>query len=48
VDQRGPGTLATELWAAQLGVQYIRTHDVRALSDALRLWRAIAETKRSE
>jgi dihydropteroate synthase type 2 len=43
VDQRGPGTLATELWAAQLGVQYIRTHDVRALADALCLWQAIAQ-----
>ena len=42
VDQRGAGTLATELWAAQHGVEYIRTHDVRALRDALTMWRAIA------
>lgn len=42
VDQRAAGTLATELWAAQQGVEYIRTHDVRALHDALRIWRAIA------
>ncbi|MBU0617851.1 MAG: dihydropteroate synthase, partial [Planctomycetes bacterium] len=30
VDQRGPGTLATEIWAVQHGAAYIRTHDVRA------------------
>jgi dihydropteroate synthase len=41
VEQRGAGTLATELWAAQQGVKYIRTHDVRALRDALVLWSAI-------
>jgi len=44
VDQRGAGTLATEIWAAERGVQYIRTHDVRALRDAMTLRRAIAET----
>jgi len=43
VEQRGAGTLATELWAAQHGVQFIRTHDVRALRDALTMWTAIAE-----
>lgn len=42
VQERGAGTLATELWAACRGVQYIRTHDPRALTDALRLWNAIA------
>jgi dihydropteroate synthase len=41
VDERGAGTLATELWAARLGVDYIRTHDVRALRDALCLWNAL-------
>ncbi len=40
--ERGAGTLATELWAAQHGAEYIRTHDVRALHDAWRLWRGIA------
>ena len=40
VDQRGAGTLAAELHAASHGVEYIRTHDVRALRDALAmLWR---------
>lgn len=43
VEQRGAGTLATELWAAQHGVQFIRTHDVRALRDALTMWTAITE-----
>jgi len=33
--ERGAGTLATEIWAALQGVEYIRTHDVRALCDAL-------------
>lgn len=41
VDQRSAGTLATELWAVLNGVEYIRTHDVRALHDALTMWRAI-------
>lgn len=43
VEQRAAGTLATELWAAAQGVEYIRTHDARALGDAWRLWRAIDE-----
>ncbi len=42
VDQRAAGTLATELWALAQGVDYIRTHDVRALHDAATLWNAIA------
>lgn len=33
--ERGAGTLATELWAALQGVEYIRTHDVRALRHGL-------------
>ncbi len=41
VAERGAGTLATELWAAQQGVAYIRTHDVRALRDALTMLAAI-------
>ena len=40
--ERGPGTLASELWAAQAGVAFIRTHEVRALADALAVWTAIA------
>jgi dihydropteroate synthase type 2 len=35
VDEAGPPTLAAELYAARHGVDWIRTHDVRALRDAL-------------
>ncbi len=41
VGERGPGTLATEIHSWRAGADYIRTHDVRALSDALRVLRAI-------
>lgn len=41
VAERGAGTLATELWAARAGADYIRTHDVRALRDGLRMTAAI-------
>lgn len=44
VDERGAGTLATELWCVQHGVQYIRTHDARALHDAVHLWQALADS----
>lgn len=35
-EARLPATLATELYAARQGVDWIRTHDVQALDDALR------------
>lgn len=38
-DERGAATLAAELFAIRRGVDWIRTHDVRALSDA----RAVTE-----
>ncbi len=41
-DQRGPATLASELWAALHGAAYIRTHDPGALRDVLRVWRLLA------
>ncbi len=41
VGQRWAGTLASELWAAAHGAAYLRTHDVRALRDALRVDAAI-------
>jgi dihydropteroate synthase type 2 len=41
VSQRAAGTLATEIWAAWHGAAYIRTHDVRALRDALSMLTAI-------
>jgi dihydropteroate synthase type 2 len=37
----GPATLAAELYAAAQRVDLIRTHDVRALSDALNVTRAL-------
>jgi dihydropteroate synthase len=43
VAARGPATLAAELWAARAGVPWVRTHDVRALRDALLVERTIAE-----
>lgn len=41
VDARGPATLAAELWAARQGIDWIRTHDVAALRDALAVVRAL-------
>ncbi|MDH4128788.1 MAG: dihydropteroate synthase [Spirochaetota bacterium] len=41
VSERASGTLATEIWSAQQGVDYIRTHDVKALYDALKMLEAI-------
>jgi len=42
VGERGAATLAAELFAAEAGADFIRTHDVRALLDALRVRQAIA------
>ena len=35
VDERGAASLAAELFAAEQGVDFIRTHDVAALRDGL-------------
>lgn len=35
--EAGAATLAAELWAAERGADYIRTHDVRALADAIKV-----------
>lgn len=35
VEERAAATLAAELWAARCGADHLRTHDVRALRDAL-------------
>ncbi|HEB53344.1 MAG TPA: dihydropteroate synthase [bacterium] len=48
VGQRGPATLAAELWAARRGARWIRTHDVRALRDACRVEAAIAAAGREQ
>jgi dihydropteroate synthase len=37
IAERGPATLAAEIYASYMGVDYIRTHDVRALRDALKV-----------
>ncbi len=42
VDQIGPATLAAELHAAREGADYLRTHDVAALCDALRVSESLA------
>lgn len=41
VADRGPATIAAELWAWRQGADYIRTHDPRALRDAITVWKAI-------
>lgn len=43
VSDIGPATLAAELHAALAGVDYIRTHDVQALHDALTVLQALHE-----
>jgi dihydropteroate synthase type 2 len=40
--ERGPATLAAELYAAAHGADYLRTHDVRQLRDALAVVHALA------
>ena len=42
IEAAGPISLAAELWAAGQGVDYIRTHDAKQLSDALALSRALS------
>jgi dihydropteroate synthase type 2 len=41
IPQIGPATLAAELYGAWAGVDYIRTHDVKALHDALTVLHAL-------
>ncbi len=41
-DDRGAATLAAELFAVEHGANWIRTHDPRALADALRVRAALA------
>lgn len=42
IDQIGPATLAAELHAASEGADYIRTHDVAALQDALKVSKSLS------
>jgi dihydropteroate synthase type 2 len=37
----GPATLAAEIYAALRGADFIRTHDVAALADAMKVFRAV-------
>lgn len=41
VNERGPATLGAEIYLSYMGVDYIRTHDVRALNDALKVINAL-------
>lgn len=41
----GPASLAGELYAALKGADYLRSHDPGAISDALRIWRALEFNK---
>ena len=41
VSRRSAGTLATEVWAYLQGVDFLRTHEVEPLRDALRMLQAI-------
>ena len=43
VDQRAAATLAAELYAAQHGADWLRTHDVAALADALAIHHRLHE-----
>lgn len=42
VNERGPATLAAEIYLSYMGVDYIRTHDARALNDALKVLTTLA------
>ncbi|MDD5094874.1 MAG: dihydropteroate synthase [Dehalococcoidia bacterium] len=45
VQERGIGTLATEIWGYLHGVSYIRTHEPQPLRDAIRMIRAIEQVE---
>jgi dihydropteroate synthase type 2 len=42
IEEIGPATLAAELWVLLQGVEYVRTHEPRQLTDALRVWGHLA------
>ena len=44
----GPATLAAELYAAEQGADYIRTHDTEALVDGLRVTAALRAAARPD
>ncbi|MCB1172595.1 MAG: dihydropteroate synthase [Leptospiraceae bacterium] len=48
IQDRGSATLAAELWALSQGVDWIRTHDVRALHQAQAIWLAIRQANAAQ
>ncbi|MBK8575351.1 MAG: dihydropteroate synthase [Elusimicrobia bacterium] len=44
-EERAEGSLAANLWAAAHGAHILRVHDIKALSRALALWRALEGTE---
>jgi dihydropteroate synthase len=47
VEERRAGTIGVAVALAELGVDYLRVHDVRAVRDALLAWRTIVDRARS-
>ncbi|MGH3241615.1 MAG: dihydropteroate synthase [Spirillospora sp.] len=45
LERIGPATLAAELYAARQGVDFIRTHDVAAINDALTVFKGLETTQ---
>lgn len=45
-EELGAASLAAELYAVSQHVDYVRTHDVRSLRDALRVWTALSTEKK--
>ncbi len=43
LSKRAAGTLATEIWAYLQGVDYLRTHEVESLRDAIKMLQAIQD-----
>jgi dihydropteroate synthase len=41
VGERGPGSVAAALLAAQNGASIVRVHDVKETVDAMRIWREL-------
>lgn len=46
--ERGAATLASEIYLCEMGVEYIRTHDVRALGDALKVFKTLEGRARED
>ena len=47
IAERGPVSLAAEIFAAANGADWLRTHDPRALRDGLSIWQALRPAERS-